>query len=96
MPRKARQSRPKSVEQEGRIQLAIQALKNREILTIRRAAAVFSVPYTTLHDRMNGHQYKAEQRNHTFRLSKTQEEALVEWILSRDRRGIAPRVSHVQ
>jgi uncharacterized protein YqjF (DUF2071 family) len=53
MPQKARQYRPKLVEQEGRIQLAIQALKKREVLTIRRAAVVFSVPYTTLHDRMN-------------------------------------------
>jgi hypothetical protein len=52
MPRKARQS---WVEQEGRAQLAIKALKKREVLTIHRAAVVFSVPYTTLHDRMNGH-----------------------------------------
>jgi hypothetical protein len=95
MPRKARQSRSNLVEQEGRIQLAIQALKNREVTTIRRAAVVFSVPLSTLHNRMKGAQYKAEQRNHTFRLSETQEEALVEWILSRDRRGVAPRVAHV-
>jgi hypothetical protein len=45
---------------------------------------------------MKGHQFKAEHRNHTFRLSETQEEALVEWILSRDQRGVAPKVSHVQ
>jgi hypothetical protein len=81
MPRKARQSRSNLVEQEGRIQLAIQALKNREVTTTPRPAVVFSVPLSTLHNRMKGTQYKAEQRNHTFRLSETQEEVLVEWTI---------------
>jgi hypothetical protein len=31
MPRKARQSRPKLVEQEASIQIAVQALKKREV-----------------------------------------------------------------
>jgi hypothetical protein len=84
MPRKPRQPRRNLAEQEGRIQLAIHALKKREILSICQATEVFEIPYSTLRDRMNGHQYNAEQRNHTFRLSKTQEKALVEWIVSRD------------
>jgi hypothetical protein len=96
MPRKARQSRSNLVEQEGRIQLAIQALKNYKVTTIHQATVVFSVPLSTLHNHMKGAQYKAEQRNHTFRLSKTQEEALVKWILSKDCQGVTPRVAHVR
>jgi hypothetical protein len=96
MPRKPRQSRRCLAEQEGRIQLAIQALKKGEIPSIRRAIEVFNIPYTTLRDRIQGYEFQAEHRNRSFRLSETQEEALVEWILSRDRRGVAPRVSHVQ
>jgi hypothetical protein len=96
MPPKPRQSRQNLVEQKGRIQLAIQALKKREISSARRAAEVFNVPRSTLRDRLKGHEFQAELRNHKFRLSENQEEALVEWIIDRDTRGVAPRVSHVQ
>lgn len=36
------------VEQEGRIQLAISALKKDEISSIRRAAEMFNIPKSTL------------------------------------------------
>jgi hypothetical protein len=36
------------VEQEGRLQLAIQAYKNSQIQSIRHAAEAFDVPYLTL------------------------------------------------
>lgn len=54
MPPKARQTSRNLVEQEGRIQLAIQSLKNNEIQSIRRAAEAFRVPYLTLFRRLNG------------------------------------------
>jgi hypothetical protein len=66
------------VEQEGRIQLAIKALKNYEILSIRRAAETFNMPYTTLSDRLSGHLFQGEPWNHNLRLSKTQEETLIQ------------------
>jgi hypothetical protein len=96
MPRKARQSRQILVQQEGRIQLAIQAYKNSEIRSIRRAAEAFDVPYSTLQDRLSGHLFQAERRNHMHRLTETQEESLIQWIEGRDRRGVAPRPVHVQ
>jgi hypothetical protein len=57
MPQKPRQSRQNLVEQEGRIQLAIQALKKREIPSARQAAEVFNVPRSTLRDRLKGHEF---------------------------------------
>jgi predicted HTH domain antitoxin len=50
MPSKLRQTPGKLVEQEGRIQLAISALKKNEISSIRRAAEIFNVPRSTLQD----------------------------------------------
>jgi predicted HTH domain antitoxin len=50
MPLKSRQTSGNLVEQEGRIQLAISALKNKEISNIHRAAEIFNVPRSTLHD----------------------------------------------
>ncbi|KKA22460.1 Transposase [Rasamsonia emersonii CBS 393.64] len=96
MPPKSRLSSRDLVEQEGRIQLAISALKNNEIPSVRRAAEVFNVPKSTLHDRLTGHHFRIEQRANGHRLSQTQEDALIQWILSRDSRGVPPRPSHVQ
>jgi hypothetical protein len=77
MPRNKRQSRQSLVEQEGRIELAIKALKNNEISNIARAAATFSIPESTLRGRVKGQRSQAELRNHAHRLTEHQEEALV-------------------
>jgi predicted HTH domain antitoxin len=96
MPRKTRIIAKNSTEQEGRILLAISALKNKEISSVQRAAEIFDIPRSTLRDRLNGRQYRIEKRANSYRLSTTQEESLIEWILSRDQRGVPPRPSHVQ
>ena len=96
MPPKRHLSSRNSVEQEGRIQFAINALKNNEITSVRRAAAVFNVPRSTLQDQLNGLHFRAEQRANSHRLSQTQEDTLIEWIVSRDKRGAAPRPSQVE
>lgn len=96
MPRKPRRPSQNLAEQEGRLQLAIQALKNDQIRSVRRAAIVYNVHRSTLRDRLKGHQFQQEHRNASHRLSLTQESTLIEWILSRDLRGTPPRPSHVQ
>jgi hypothetical protein len=91
MPPKRSFSSRKLVEQEGRIEIAISALKNNEIQSIRRAAEIYKLPKSTLYDRVNGQQFRVNLRANSHRLSKTQEEALVNWIVSMDTRGVAPR-----
>jgi hypothetical protein len=66
------------VEQEGRIQLAIKAIENHDIPSIRQAAQVFNVPNSTLQDQMQGHLFQGELRNQNLRLSQTQEESLIQ------------------
>ena len=51
MPPNRKKSRQKLIEQEGRIQLAIQDLKSQEIHDIHPAAAAYGVPYGTFRDR---------------------------------------------
>ncbi len=53
------------------------------------------VPYGTLRDRLNGHEFQLERRHHNHRLSQTQEDYLVRLIVSRDQRGCPPQHSHV-
>ena len=85
-----------SVEQEGRIQLAISDLKNKKIRTISEAARVYSVPRTTLNDRLHGTLMKAEKRANGHKLSENEEESLIKWILDLDKRGLPPRTSMVR
>jgi hypothetical protein len=52
MPPIRTRSSQNSIEQEGRILLAIQAIKNQEISNIARAAYTFNVPRLTLRRRL--------------------------------------------
>jgi hypothetical protein len=95
MPPKARQTSRNSIEKEGRILLALSALKNKEIAT-GDAAKHFNVPRSTLQDRLRGRIYRNEVRANGHKLTANEEKSLLQWILSRDRRGAAPRPLHVQ
>jgi hypothetical protein len=85
-----------SIEQEWPILFAISALKNGEIRSIREAARIFQVPYTTLHRRYHGVQIRAEKRANGLKLSTSEEESLVKWILDLVKRGLPPRPSLVR
>ena len=91
MPPNRTQSSRKSTEQEGRVLLAIQALKNEEISTIREAARRFDVPDRTLRRRLAGHTSRSTTRANNHKLTQLEEESLKKWILSMDTCGIAPR-----
>lgn len=92
MPRKARKAKQELIEQEGRIQCAINDLKNKKIPNPCQAALIYNLPPQTLYDRLKGLQSQAELRNHRHRLSLRQEEVLVAWIVLLDIRGAPPQL----
>ncbi|KAJ9298765.1 transcriptional regulator family: Helix-turn-helix [Paecilomyces variotii] len=96
MPPKQPKSSKNCVEQEGRLLLAIQALKENQIPSVRKAASVFNVPRSTLQSRLQGHQFRGDIPNHASKLTEAQQQSLVQWILSMDRRGASPRPTHVR
>jgi hypothetical protein len=89
-------TRQKAIEQEGRILLAINALKKRQIATIRQASRLYNVPLMTLHNRLNGRAGRTTTRANNLRLIKTEEETLKNWIILLALRGAAPRPSAIQ
>ena len=93
-PIRTRSSR-NSIEQEGRILLAIQAIKKQEISTIHEAVRHFEVPKSTLH-RLNSTPNRAETRANNYKLTEIEEESLQRWIISLDDRGAAPRPTTVR
>lgn len=96
MPPIRSQASTNLVEQEGRLLLAIQAIKKQEIATISLAARTFDVPRSTLRRRLSGIQNRATLRANSHKLTEIEEESLQKWILSLDDRGAAPRPSTVQ
>ncbi|CDM36134.1 Probable transposable element [Penicillium roqueforti FM164] len=95
MPPIRSQSSKDSIEQEGRILLAIQAFKKQEFTNISIAARTFNVPRSTLRRRLDGIQCRATSRANSTKLTTIEEESLQKWILSMDSRGSAPRPSMV-
>jgi len=95
MPPKRHQKTQKPSDQEGRVLLAIKAFQNREIPTITEAARRFEVPRTSLRNRINGHRNRSETRANNYKLTQLEEESLLQWTLSMDSRGSAPRPTMV-
>ncbi|EED11440.1 transposon, putative [Talaromyces stipitatus ATCC 10500] len=83
-------------EQEGRILLAISDLKNGRILRVAQAARIYNIPRMTLQDRLNGTQQRSLVRANHHKLTQSEENSLVKWILDLDRRGLPPRHSLVR
>ncbi|KAJ5611572.1 hypothetical protein N7528_008677 [Penicillium herquei] len=96
MPPKRTVSAEKDGNQEGRILLAIQAIKNDQITSIREAARRFNVPFTSLHRRLNGHINRSETRANNHKLNENKEKSLLQWVISMDICGATPRPATVQ
>lgn len=81
MPPKRAQLSRKSIEQEGRVLLAIRDIQSGSTDSIREIAARFNVPRSTLQDRVNGHKFRTETRANSHKLTKTEKDSLVKCIL---------------
>jgi hypothetical protein len=80
----------KRVEQEGRIELAIQALRKKKLASLNEAARVFDVPRSTLQERARGVPYRPTTHANGMKLDTIEEDSLENWILDLDARGKAP------
>jgi hypothetical protein len=80
---------------EGRIQLACSAYTTRQFRSLRRAAEAFNVPHSTLTSRYNGITHILERCNGRQKLTATEEQTIVRYILDLDSQGFAPRLCEV-
>ena len=83
-------------QKEGRLSLSIQAIQNKQVKSRRQAARLYSVPETTIRDRTRGAHPQAIANAQKRKLSPTEEQSLVEWILDLDRRGFPPQIIDVR
>lgn len=75
------------LDQEERIQRALEAVKTQNI-SLRRAAIDYKVPRATLTSRHNGRPTRCVAHAHEQKLNPAEEEVLVEWVKEMGQRGL--------
>ena len=81
---------------EARIILAIEAIRSSKKMSRRRAANIYGVPESSLRDRMNGKTPIRERRNGRRKLTPSEEQTLVQYVLDLDAQGFPPRIVGVK
>jgi hypothetical protein len=85
-----------SIYQEGRIALAISAIKQNQFHSVRKAAVTYSVSRNTLSRRRAGTTSRRDCEANSKRLTKQEEVVIVQHILDLDSRGFAPKLVFVR
>ena len=84
------------MQREGRIALAMDALKHSHFTSVRDAAKSYDLIHTTLQRRVNGQPARYNLRSPNCKLTNIEESTLVQWILSIDQCGLPPRPDSVR
>ena len=81
---------------ENQIIIALEVMKRDPSLGVRRAAALYGVPRTTLTRRQSGTLSRRDSPPNSKKLTKTEEETIIRYILDLDARSYPPRLSEVE
>ncbi|EFQ93252.1 hypothetical protein PTT_09427 [Pyrenophora teres f. teres 0-1] len=81
---------------EGDIQLALLDIQSHRSQSQRRAASIYNVPHRPLSHRRAGKRSRRDCEANSKRLTKLEEEAIVERILEESARGFAPTKADVR
>jgi predicted HTH domain antitoxin len=85
-----------SIETEGRIELAISAIKNEEKISLREATTLYDVLYSTLRYRLKKRLARAFIRVNSHKFTESEENLLVQWILDLNKRELLSRPTFVK
>jgi hypothetical protein len=81
---------------EGDVYLAVQDLQNKQVKSLRRAEELYSVPQRTIQQQRDRKRPRRNCEPNSKRLTKLEEEAIVERILEQSLRGLPPSKPNVQ
>jgi hypothetical protein len=82
-------------QREGRITLAIKAYTLGQFKSVRRAATAYNVPFQRLSDRLKKITFRPQAPPNCRKLTTTEEQTIVRYILNLNARGFAPRLCEV-
>src|SRR4051794_6010326 len=74
---------------EADINLALSDITSQKIPSQRRAAAIYNIPQSTFNDRVTGARSRRDREPNRKRMTKLEEEVIVERILNESSRGLA-------
>src|SRR5690242_4235633 len=80
----------------GRIDLAIHCHHAYPEKSLRSLAAAYTIPYSTLRRRVKGAPIRGVTPHVNRKLTATEEQSIVEWILDLDCRGFSPGLTHIK
>jgi hypothetical protein len=85
-----------SIQKEGRVLLAVHSFRKGQISSRRAAASTYNAPPTTVGRRLKGIPPKRGSKAKNRKLLQCEEEVLVKWIYSMERRGFPPHIIDVR
>jgi hypothetical protein len=91
----AQQRKAQLLQQEGKIELALQAYDSGQFKSVHRAALAYEVPHQRLSDRLNKIRFRHVAPPNGRKLSEAEEQTVVRYILDLDARGFSPRLAEV-
>jgi len=81
---------------EAKVVLALEALEKDSKLSLRAAAKIYSVPYTTLYRRRAGRPLRRDTTPNSKKLTQSKEEAIVQYVIELDIQAFPPRLYGVE
>jgi hypothetical protein len=81
---------------EANIISAIQAIKNNPQLSVRRVAADYNVPRSTLQTRLNGVPFRRDTIANSRTMTELKKQTIVKYVLNLDLRGFSPAIAHIE
>jgi hypothetical protein len=85
-----------SVDNERKINLALQAIKQGQNFSARAAAKIYGVSHATLSRRLNGTQSRRDNMPKSKNLTQLEESTIVQYVLDLDARLYPPRLTGVE
>jgi len=90
------QHNTQSIYREGRIALAISALKQKQFQSVQHAVATYDVPKPTLRRQRAGINSRRDYKANSKKLTKLEKSAIVQHILNLDSQGFAPKLIYIR
>ena len=85
-----------SIPVEAKVVFALEALKNDPKLSLKAAARLYSVPYTTLHRRRAGRPARRDILANSRCLTDLEEQTIVQYVIELSTRAFPPRLCGVE
>jgi hypothetical protein len=85
-----------TTSKEARVILAIEAIQNSQKLSIRAAAKLYNVADRTIRRRLAGRPARRDCTTNSKKLTQSEEEAVVQYIIELDARAFPPRLRGVE